>query len=133
MKLALDRLADSRVLLAAGRYDAAYYIAGYTVECALKACIARRTQELDFPPPPNVVREIYTHDFGKLLKAANLYQLFDADLKADPQLEVHWRRVKDWSEETRYDITKIEEEARHLIEAIGDVDHGVLACIRKYW
>jgi HEPN domain-containing protein len=38
------RLADARALLSAGRFAAAYYLAGYAVECALKACIARAVQ-----------------------------------------------------------------------------------------
>ena len=36
-----DRLKDAGVLLANGRYGAAYHHAGYTVEWALKACIAK--------------------------------------------------------------------------------------------
>ena len=41
-KLAEDRIADAGALFEAHRYDAAYYLAGYAVECALKACIAKR-------------------------------------------------------------------------------------------
>ena len=37
-------------LLKAGRYACAYYISGYAIECALKACIARKTNQDDFPP-----------------------------------------------------------------------------------
>lgn len=37
------------MLLTAGMPEGAYYLAGYAVECALKSCIARRTQEHDFP------------------------------------------------------------------------------------
>ena len=43
------RLRESKALLAAGFPDGAYYLAGYAVECALKACIAKRSQEHDFP------------------------------------------------------------------------------------
>jgi HEPN domain-containing protein len=49
-KLALIRIADAQVLFQNGRYDAAYYLAGYAVECALKACIAKQTMRHDFPP-----------------------------------------------------------------------------------
>ena len=48
-KLAEDRIADAAALLNAGRWSAAYYLAGYAVECALKACIAKQTQAGDFP------------------------------------------------------------------------------------
>lgn len=40
-RLAYARLADSRALYAAGRYDAALYLCGYAVELALKARICR--------------------------------------------------------------------------------------------
>jgi hypothetical protein len=33
----------------AGFSDGAYYLAGYTVDCAIKASVAKRTQEHDFP------------------------------------------------------------------------------------
>jgi len=42
-ELAQIRLRDAEVLLENGRFDGAYYIAGYSVECALKACIAKLT------------------------------------------------------------------------------------------
>jgi hypothetical protein len=48
-QLAETRLLDAKALFQAGRFDAAYYLAGYVVECALKACIAKKTREHDFP------------------------------------------------------------------------------------
>jgi HEPN domain-containing protein len=36
-ELALVRLNEAKVLLDAGHFDGAYYLAGYAVECALKA------------------------------------------------------------------------------------------------
>ncbi|HLF84399.1 MAG TPA: HEPN domain-containing protein [Blastocatellia bacterium] len=47
--LAVTRLREAKVLLANGEYSGAYYLAGYVVECALKACIAKRTKRHDFP------------------------------------------------------------------------------------
>jgi HEPN domain-containing protein len=38
-QLAQDRLDDAQALLAAQRWTAAYYLAGYAVECGLKSCI----------------------------------------------------------------------------------------------
>jgi hypothetical protein len=48
-KLSDLRLHESKALLTAGLPQGAYYLAGYAVECALKACIAKRTgySELD--------------------------------------------------------------------------------------
>jgi HEPN domain-containing protein len=46
--LAEERLGDGELLLASGRYGAAYYLVGYAVECGLKACIAKLTRAEDF-------------------------------------------------------------------------------------
>ena len=59
------RLKESRALLAAGLPDGAYYLAGYSVECALKACIAKRTQEHDFPEQKRAI-DSHTHDLRDL-------------------------------------------------------------------
>ncbi len=48
-RLALVRLDEAKALLDAGYWDGAYYLAGYVVECALKARIARQVQRYDFP------------------------------------------------------------------------------------
>lgn len=69
--LTRDRLADARALLRSHRYRAAYYIAGYAVECALKACIARHTKQHDFPAK-KLVNDSYTHDLMKLVDVARL-------------------------------------------------------------
>lgn len=48
-RLADLRAAEARLLLDNGYWSGAYYLAGYAVECGLKACIARRVREFDFP------------------------------------------------------------------------------------
>ena len=48
-RLARERIADAKVLLRARRWSAAYYLSGYAVECAIKACIARLTRAEEFP------------------------------------------------------------------------------------
>jgi HEPN domain-containing protein len=58
-RVAARRLRDARALLRARCYSGAYYVAGYAVECALKACIARQTRATSYPPKPNVVRDGY--------------------------------------------------------------------------
>jgi HEPN domain-containing protein len=62
-EIAEIRLRESKALLAAGLFDGTYYLAGYAVECALKACIAKRTQEHDFPDK-KLVNDSHTHDLG---------------------------------------------------------------------
>lgn len=70
-ELAEARLADAEALLASGRYSGAYYMAGYAVECAIKACIARQFREHEFPDLQKV-RQIYTHGYETLVKVAGL-------------------------------------------------------------
>ncbi|MEO7649562.1 MAG: HEPN domain-containing protein [Bryobacteraceae bacterium] len=134
-QLAEDRVADAQTLFNARRFDAAYYLAGYSVECALKACIAKLSRRHHFPASPESIREIYTHDFNKLSKAAGLLEAFKQARLADNALDTSWGIVKDWSEKSRYDrnsgagMTK----AQSMIQAVADPGHGVLQCIKKYW
>ncbi|NJR43126.1 MAG: HEPN domain-containing protein, partial [Akkermansiaceae bacterium] len=41
-RLAEERVRDAEALLAGGRWEFAYYSAGYAVECALKSCLLAR-------------------------------------------------------------------------------------------
>ena len=85
--LARLRVADARALLRARRWDGAYYLAGYAIECALKACIARTFQRGDIPEP-NRVRDIYTHNVRALLRLAELERDLDTARRADAQLNI---------------------------------------------
>jgi len=44
-QLAEEHLRHAKALLDAGLYSGAYYMCGYAVECALKACISRKTNQ----------------------------------------------------------------------------------------
>jgi HEPN domain-containing protein len=59
-QLAEDRIADAAILLAGGRWSGAYYLAGYAVECGLKACVAKLTNQDDFPRDRRFVEECYS-------------------------------------------------------------------------
>jgi len=65
------RAKEARVLLDNDCYDGAYYLIGYAVECALKACIAKRTQRYDFPDK-RTVNESFTHNLEKLVQVIGL-------------------------------------------------------------
>lgn len=47
-KLARIRLKEAKVLLDNRQYSGAYYLSGYVIECALKACIAKQTRKERF-------------------------------------------------------------------------------------
>ena len=128
--LATDRLDDAAVLLSAARYAGAYYMSGYAIECALKACIARRTKEDDFPPKE--AAKYYVHDLPRLLDIAGLGSSFTQEAGQDPELKTNWAIVKDWTEETRYH-GRGQRQAEEILAAINDPQHGVLQWLRKSW
>ena len=80
--LALTRLREAKVLLANGEYSGAYYLAGYVVECALKACIAKRTRIHDFPDKQRAL-DSWKHDPTKLINTADLQTERNWEIGAD--------------------------------------------------
>jgi HEPN domain-containing protein len=128
--LAETRLREAQVLFQNRKFDGAYYLAGYAIEFAIKACVARKTQRFDFPDK-GLATQVYTHDLTKLLTPAGLAQIFEEEFRTDPALEIRWGVVKDWSEQSRYE-THSRKEAYDMIDAVGH-PKGILACIRKYW
>lgn len=129
--LARTRLEEAKMLLGAGRPDGAYYLAGYAVECALKACIAKGTQRYEFPDKKTVDAS-HTHNLRDLIKVANLELARLEEAKRDPLFRNHWDLVQQWSEQSRY-RRHSSEMAEALVEAIGDPRHGVIAWIRQQW
>jgi hypothetical protein len=130
--VALVRLREAAALLAAELPDGAYYLSGYAVECALKACIARQTQRHDFPPDLRTVQSIYTHDLVQLVTKARLADALDAEMRADHLFADRWRVAKDWSEASRYERIVLPE-AQRMYLAVSDRRHGVLRWIKQFW
>ena len=130
--LAELRLKEARVLLDADCFEGAYYMAGYAIECAIKACFARKTEQYDFPSM-KAVNQIYNHDPTKLISAAGLEEDLAKELKSNQTLNANWAVVKEWSEQQRY-VTKISAgDAKDLLSAIADPVDGVLTWLKKLW
>jgi len=55
-ELSRVRLKEATALMQAGFFDGAYYLAGYAVECAIKACIAKGTRRYEFPDKRKVLQ-----------------------------------------------------------------------------
>ena len=117
-------------MLKAGYPAGAYYLAGYAVECALKACIAKQTKRGDFPP--KIADNYYTHDLTKLLKTAGLESQKNIDAKALTDLDKNFGLVARWKAINRY-MPVSQPEARDLIEAITKRKQGVLPWLKKKW
>ena len=129
--LALTRLKEAKLLLTHREYSGAYYLAGYVVECALKACIAKRTQRHEFPDRGRALTS-WTHNLEKLLGAAELQASLQSESKSKPRFSSNWDVVKDWSETSRYKNWN-QREAEDLIRAVSESKHGVLSWLKHHW
>jgi HEPN domain-containing protein len=130
-KLSNMRVREAKILFAAGEHSGAYYLAGYAVECALKACIAKGVQRYDFPDK-SLAQESYSHDLVKLVKLADLDSELTNSTGANARLDASWNLTKSWTEKSRYSVwTK--NEAEGIIDAVATRSDGVLAWIRRRW
>jgi hypothetical protein len=132
--LANERIADAKALLAAKRWSAAYYLAGYAVECGLKTCILARVAaatEVLFEDK-RFSEKCWTHNLPQLMDLAGLKAALAADTAADPELLSNWDTVKDWTESSRY-IRKTKAKAEDIHDAITDRKHGILTWIKVRW
>jgi hypothetical protein len=130
-ELARLRLKEAQTLVRAGCWEGGYYLAGYAVECAFKACIARGTERNEFPELERV-RSSYTHDLEKLLRVAKLHDPLAEAMRRETQLAFNWALVTQWSEEARY-RRHSEADATTLFMAIRDRKYGVLSWLKKRW
>jgi hypothetical protein len=99
---------------------------------ALKACIARKTRELDFPDR-KLVNDSYVHDVEKLLRVAGLDQLLEEEGRQNEAFAGNWIIVQDWSEASQYDASITQAEATIFFLAVTDEINGMLAWLKKWW
>ncbi len=131
-KLTAMRLEDARSLLGTRRYAACYYLAGYAVECALKACIAKQFRANTIPTQ-SLVKSIYRHEIDALVGVAGLKSALEGEFGVDPDFEVNWNVVRDWKPDRRYQTNATRRDAKDLYDAITDPDHGVLQWLQRSW
>jgi len=130
-KLAEMRLEDAVLLLSAGKASSAYYLAGYSIELALKACISKLFQP-NVIPEKGFVSAIHTHSLDTLLKLAGLLPQFNDAAKSDAQFAACWGIVSKWDEGSRYEFWD-PISAATLIQAIRDPAHGVFQWVKMHW
>lgn len=129
-RLAELRAREAAALLRTRNPIGSYYLSGYAIECALKACIAKQGRRHEFPLKVEYVRRVYTHNLEELLKLADLEQQLQSDMRTNAVLARNWAIVKDWSEESRYSGSGLN--GRDLHEAVAGQD-GVLLWIKQRW
>jgi len=114
---------------------AAYYLAGYAIDAGLKSCVLAYLENKNADV---IFREkkfsesCWTHNLRSLVKLAGLQPALDAAGVRNPALEVNWTHVARWSETSRYE-SAAEVQARRLLDAVMDLQNGVLSWIKIHW
>lgn len=121
---------EAKLLLDGSEWSGAYYIVGYAIECAFKACFTKDL--LAYHMPDKETLKGFTHDIGDLEKIANLTGPRALNAQADPAFELNWKVVTNWNESSRYAIWT-ETQARELYEAVTNANNGVLPWLRTFW
>jgi HEPN domain-containing protein len=134
--LAKIRLKDAKALLGRKRWSGAYYLCGYVIECALKACILRHLGEsASVFGDQNYLKKLadcWTHDLPKLVNLAGLDAEFGAARGANAALNNFWLVTREWKETSRYE-ENTEAEAKELFEAVNHNPDGVFRWIQSRW
>lgn len=132
-QLAEDRALDAQVLLANGRWSGAYYLAGYAVECGLKAGVLVHIERTGIIfEDKKYAEKCWTHDLNDLMTFAGLQEALATDTGVNANLRDNWLSVRDWSELSRYQLIP-EAEARTLVDAVNHPTNGMLPWIRIRW
>jgi HEPN domain-containing protein len=132
------RLKEAKVLYRNHLYDGSCYLAGYSVELALKAAICKRMGTPDFFDTirSETARAFKIHNLDELITLAGLRPKFDAAVAANIHFRNNWSFIKttiNWSEQLRYQVGKSQIEAETMLIALTDSQNGLLPWIKKYW
>ncbi|OWY22521.1 HEPN domain-containing protein [Sphingobacteriales bacterium UPWRP_1] len=106
--IALLRLDEAQCLFANGKFDGAYYLAGYALELTFKAKICECLNVDDFfkrHVPNSALSSVYlSHNLDRLLLLSGLYTHYENDKLTNSQLMNAWSCVVKWNEKTRYQL-----------------------------
>lgn len=130
-KLAQTKADDAILLFQHERYSNAFYLGGYAIEFALKACIAGRIEENTIPDK-KFISSIFVHDLGTLMGVAGLQSELKEQENRNDIFHANWGIVSKWSEQRRYDVAD-RSTTQFFLEAIINPNHGVLPWIKRYW
>jgi hypothetical protein len=129
-KLAAAKVDDARLLYANKRYSNSYYLYGYGIELALKACIARQILA-ETIPDRTILTRFMTHKFADLIGLAGLSTELK-DRRSNPDFDSRWAVVAEWSEESRYDMIDVVL-ATAMQDAIENPTYGVMQWLKLHW
>lgn len=129
--LARQRLHEAQTLFEYRHFSGSYHFAGIAVECGLKACIARLTNNNQFPDK-NHANKCFDHNLQRLAGVADLKRELEQEQNSNSKFNLYWSIVKDWDVDSRY--RQIDEvTAKNMLDAITNKRNGVFRWIRKYW
>ena len=131
--LAYERLEEAKILCEAGKYDGAFYLAGYSVELMLKAKVCGHLsidnlfdkEACSISGISDLRKAVETHNINLLLLFSGLEEKFREDRISNGKLRDSYNYfaastgVKtDWSEQVRY-LPKGSKTAQDVTDFIG--------------
>lgn len=136
--IALLRLNDAEALHEKSQFDGCCYLAGYSIELALKAAICRLMQRDDFFTlvKPETARAFKIHSLHELIILAGLRQEYENLATINPNIYAYWGFINNtikWSEQLRYQSGFTQNQATDMLEAIAHPQNGILEWIKNYW
>lgn len=142
--LTQQRLAEANALLSLNFPDAAFYLAGYPIECALKAAVCRTLDQDNFYEPnrsdkttryvqDRIFREFKTHNYNDPLVLSGLSAKFEIARNSDLELYLAWVEIEEagWTEQCRYQLgtKKSMQDVSDFVAAV----ETLIVWISKYW
>jgi HEPN domain-containing protein len=125
------KLDDALFLLRHQRFSNAYYLAGYSVEIGLKACIAAQIA-VETIPDRAFIQKVFDHNIKALVGPAGLSTQLKEQQRQDAVFAANWAVAAEWLPDSRYE-TIDPTSAQALISAVADPQSGVLQWIKIYW
>lgn len=130
-KLSIAKLSDAQLLFESERWANAYYLAGYAIELAFKACLAGQFIA-NAIPDRKLVMDLHTHDLSKLVSLTGLQTELKQRQDQDVEFALNWGLTAQWKPDSRYELNDMSA-ADYLIHAVGNDAHGVLPWIQTFW
>lgn len=132
-QLSTQRIEEAQALLTAKHWPGAYYLTGYALECALKACVLAYVERTGIIfEDKKYAEKCWTHDIEELVRLAFLTVERDKAAGTNPILGQNWLTAKDWSEVSRYrNSTQLQ--AEELFSALADNNDGILSWVKTFW
>jgi hypothetical protein len=129
-RLATSKIEDAHLPFEHQRFSNAYYLYGYGVELGLKACIARQMM-VETIPDRAILTGFLDHQIGKLVGLAGLAEPLKQE-RRDPEFDIRWSAVSEWSVESRYDMIDTVT-ATAMKDAIESPTHGAMRWLQQHW